>query len=112
MAMKWKSSEIELGLAAGSISQPQPKCPKIENRLLSGAELRAQLEAHGELMRTSSDALAASPALEATATVYNAPPTTYATLPAPTPGIPVLDACLPPVFPAFLRCRSCPVFPL
>ncbi|KAI6140965.1 hypothetical protein BKA82DRAFT_2655048 [Pisolithus tinctorius] len=34
--------EIELGLAAGSISQPQPKRPKIDSRPLSEDELRAQ----------------------------------------------------------------------
>ncbi|KAI6035986.1 hypothetical protein BKA83DRAFT_4156579 [Pisolithus microcarpus] len=69
-----RRKEIELGLAAGSISQPQPKRPKIENRLLSEDELRAQLEAHKALMGASSDAPAATAAPEATAAVYNAPP--------------------------------------
>ncbi|EGN95776.1 hypothetical protein SERLA73DRAFT_113481, partial [Serpula lacrymans var. lacrymans S7.3] len=45
-----RRKEIELGLAAGSISQPQPKRPKIENRPLSEDELKAQLEAHKALM--------------------------------------------------------------
>ncbi|KAI6124773.1 hypothetical protein EDD16DRAFT_521489 [Pisolithus croceorrhizus] len=89
-----RHKEIELSLATGRISQPQPKCPKIENRLLSGDELHAQLEAHKALMGASSDAPVVSPAPEVTATVYNAPPTTYATPPAPTPGIPPLGACL------------------
>lgn len=94
-----RRKEIELGLAAGSISQPQPKRPKIENRLLSEDELRAQLEAHKALMGASSDAPAATPAPEATAAVYNAPPTAYAAPPAPTPGIPPLGASPPPGLP-------------
>ncbi|KAI6162501.1 hypothetical protein EDD17DRAFT_1816537 [Pisolithus thermaeus] len=94
-----RRKEMELGLAAGSISQPQPKRPKIENRLLSEDELRAQLEAHKALMGASSDAPAAAPAPEATAAVYNAPPTAYTAPPAPTPGIPALGASPPPGLP-------------
>ncbi len=45
-----RRKEIELGLSAGSISQPQAKRPKTENRPLSEEELRAQLEAHKALM--------------------------------------------------------------
>lgn len=82
-----RRKEIELGLAAGSISQPQPKRPKVENRLLSEEELRAQLEAHKALMGGSSD-VPSAPAPEATATVYNALPTAYATPPVPQPGVP------------------------
>ncbi|KAI5997630.1 hypothetical protein F5J12DRAFT_715126, partial [Pisolithus orientalis] len=94
-----RRKEIELGLAAGSISQPQPKRPKIDNRPLSEDELRAQLEAHKALMGASSDAPAAAPAPEATAAVYNAAPTAYAVPPAPTPGITPLGASPPPGLP-------------
>ncbi|KAI0028472.1 hypothetical protein K488DRAFT_58487, partial [Vararia minispora EC-137] len=45
-----RRKEIELGLAPGSISQPQAKRPKTEHRQLSEDELRAQLEAHKALM--------------------------------------------------------------
>ena len=44
-----RRKEIELGLNPGSISQPQSKRPKIENRPLSEEELKAQLEAHKAL---------------------------------------------------------------
>ncbi|KAI6146767.1 hypothetical protein BKA82DRAFT_27261, partial [Pisolithus tinctorius] len=94
-----RRKEIELGLAAGSISQPQPKRPKIDNRPLSEDELRAQLEAHKALMGASSDAPAAAPAPEAAAAVYNAAPTAYAVPPAPTPGITPLGASPPPGLP-------------
>lgn len=106
-----RRKEIELGLAAGSISQPQPKRPKIENRLLSEDELRAQLEAHKALMGASSDAPAATAAPEATAAVYNAPPTAYATPPAPTPGIPPLGASPPPGLPGMSPPPFMPGFP-
>jgi len=82
-----RRKEIELGLAAGSISQPQAKRPKVDNKPLSEEQLRAQLEAHKALMGGSSDAPPA-PAPEATAAVYNAAPTAYAVPPAPTPGVP------------------------
>ncbi|KAG1797510.1 uncharacterized protein HD556DRAFT_259240 [Suillus plorans] len=52
-----RRKEIELGLAAGSISQPQPKRPKIEKRPLSEDELKAQLEAHKALMGAGYTAL-------------------------------------------------------
>lgn len=45
-----RSKEIDLGLAAGSISQPQVKRPKIGNRPISKDELKAQLEVHKALM--------------------------------------------------------------
>ncbi|KZP07691.1 hypothetical protein FIBSPDRAFT_965413, partial [Athelia psychrophila] len=44
-----RRKEIELGLSAGSIS-PQAKRPKTESKLLSEAELAAQLAAHKALM--------------------------------------------------------------
>ncbi|KAI6139518.1 hypothetical protein BKA82DRAFT_30048 [Pisolithus tinctorius] len=103
-----RRKEIELGLAAGSISQPQPKRPKIDNRPLSEDELRAQLEAHKALMGASSDAPAAAPVPEATATVYNAAPTAYAVPPAPTPGITPLGASPPPGLPGISPPPSMP----
>ncbi|KZP29170.1 hypothetical protein FIBSPDRAFT_226312 [Athelia psychrophila] len=45
-----RRKEIELGLSAGSISQPQAKRPKTESKVLSEAELAAQLAAHKALM--------------------------------------------------------------
>ncbi len=45
-----RRKEIELGLAAGSISQPPAKRPKTENRPMSEEELKAALEAHKALM--------------------------------------------------------------
>ncbi|OAX38010.1 hypothetical protein K503DRAFT_770925 [Rhizopogon vinicolor AM-OR11-026] len=84
-----RRKEIELGLAAGSISQPQPKRPKIEKRPLSEDELKAQLEAHKALMGGSSDIPPAPPAADNSAgAVYGAPPQAYATPPTPAPGMP------------------------
>jgi hypothetical protein len=88
-----RRKEIELGLAAGSISQPQNKKPKIQNRVLTEEELRVQLEAHKALMGQGDVAPAAvDPA--ASAAVYNAAPETYtapptiAAPPAPMAGVP------------------------
>lgn len=84
-----RRKEIELGLAAGSISQPQPKRPKIEKRPLSEDELKAQLEAHKALMGGSSDNPPALPAADNSASgVYGAPPQAYAAPPTPAPGLP------------------------
>jgi hypothetical protein len=76
-----RRKEIELGLAAGSISQPAAKRAKVENRVLSEEELRAQLAAHKALMGRA-DAAPTSADVAASATVYNAAPETYA---APAP---------------------------
>ncbi|KAG9015182.1 hypothetical protein FRB94_004301 [Tulasnella sp. JGI-2019a] len=47
----WKRrKEQELGLAAGSISQPQTKRPRLDLKPISEAELHAQLAAHRALM--------------------------------------------------------------
>lgn len=80
-----RRKEIELGLAAGSISQPQPKRPKIANKALSEDELRAQLEAHKALMGASSgDATSAiAPSASEGGAVYGAPPQAYAAPPMP-----------------------------
>jgi len=45
-----RRKEIELGLAAGSISQPPPKSAEVENRPLTEEELRQQLAQHKSLM--------------------------------------------------------------
>lgn len=84
-----RRKEIELGLAAGSISQPQPKRPKVENKPLSEEELRAQLAAHKALMGASSgDATtAAAPSTSEGGAVYGAPPQAYA-----APPMPVMQA--------------------
>jgi hypothetical protein len=74
-----RRKEIELGLAAGSISQPQQKRPRIDNRVLTEEELRAQLAAHKALMGQSD---AAPVSLEASAAVYNAAPESYGAQPA------------------------------
>ncbi|KAH7921055.1 hypothetical protein BV22DRAFT_1107382 [Leucogyrophana mollusca] len=90
-----RRKEIELGLAAGSISQPQAKRPKIENRPLSEEELKAQLEAHKALMGGGDTS--ATPANDAsTGAVYGAPPQAYAAPPAPAPGIPPPGMSPPP----------------
>jgi len=77
--------EIELGLSAGSISQPQAKRPKVENRLLSEEELKAQLEAHKALMG-GNDASTSGPAVADSSTggVYGAAPQVYAAPPPDT----------------------------
>jgi hypothetical protein len=96
-----RRKEIELGLAAGSISQPQAKRPKIENRPLSEEELKAQLEAHKALMG-GNDTTSAAPAAadSSTGAVYGAPPQAYAAPAAPTPasapGIPPSGMSPPP----------------
>ncbi|KAJ7067182.1 hypothetical protein C8F01DRAFT_980509 [Mycena amicta] len=76
-----RRKEIELGLAAGSISAPQAKRPKIENKPLSEHELRAMLEQHKKLMGGSADASSSGPATA----VYGAAAQTYAQ-PVPPPG--------------------------
>ncbi|KAI0263413.1 hypothetical protein BC834DRAFT_924937 [Gloeopeniophorella convolvens] len=99
-----RRKEIELGLTAGSISQPQAKRPKTENRPLTEEELRAQLEAHKALMGAH-EAPAPAPADPNQGAVYAATPQAYAAPPAPaapTPGpipMPMMPPGAPPVFP-------------
>ena len=95
--------EIELGLIAGSITQPPPKRPKTENRPLSEDELRAQLEAHKALMGAH-ETPAPAPADTNQSAVYAATPQTYATPPVPTPPVPtppvpMMPPGAPPGFP-------------
>ena len=98
-----RRKEIELGLTAGSISQPQAKRPKTENRLLSEDELRAQLEAHKALMGAH-EAPAPAPTDTNQSAVYAATPQTYVATPAPAPPVsmppvPVIPTGAPPAFP-------------
>lgn len=95
-----RRKEIELGLSAGSISQPPPKRPKIENRALSEDELKAQLEAHKALMGVTSGPETSTAADASTGAVFNAAPQTYATPPAPVPpmGMPQMPMMPPPGF--------------
>ncbi|KAJ3983965.1 hypothetical protein F5890DRAFT_110114 [Lentinula detonsa] len=81
-----RRKEIELGLAAGSISQPPAKRPKTENRALSEDELKAALEAHRALMGAANDT--APPATNDQGAVYGAPPQAYSAPPAPAPVMP------------------------
>ncbi|TFK33398.1 hypothetical protein BDQ12DRAFT_691209 [Crucibulum laeve] len=82
-----RRKEIELGLAAGSISQPPPKRTKVENRPLSEEELKAQLEAHKALM--GGGAPEAPAHVDAsTSGVYGAPAQAYAQPPMPPMGMP------------------------
>ena len=89
-----RRKEIELGLAAGSISQPPPKRAKIDKRPLTEEELRRQLAEHRALMGLNNP----EPSTEASAVSYGAGPQAYATPPAPTPGIPPMahPGMLPP----------------
>lgn len=98
-----RRKEIELGLSAGSISQPQAKRPKTENRQLSEEELRAQLEAHKALMGAHEAPVPTSTDTNQSA-VYAATPQTYVASPAPAPPVPVpplsvVPSGAPPAFP-------------
>lgn len=77
----WKRrKEIELGLNPGTITQPQAKRPKIENKVLTQEELRVQLEAHKALMGAAENPVA--PTMPgASGAVVNAAPQTYAAAP-------------------------------
>ncbi len=98
-----RRKEIELGLTAGSISQPQAKRPKTENRPLSEEELRAQLEAHKALMGAH-ETPAPVPIDTNQSAVYAATPQTYVAPPAPAPPVsvpplPMVPSGAPPAFP-------------
>jgi hypothetical protein len=85
-----RRKEIELGLNPGTISQPQAKKAKIDNRPLNEEQLRAQLEAHKALMGGSdtSSAVPPNPDSGASGAVYSATPQTYATPAVTAPGMP------------------------
>ncbi|KAF9552398.1 hypothetical protein CPC08DRAFT_790207 [Agrocybe pediades] len=86
-----RRKEIELGLTAGSISQPPPKRAKIENKPLSEEELRRQLEEHKALMGLTAPPPSApaesssGPAIFGAPQTYAAPPVA-AVSPPPPPG--------------------------
>lgn len=86
-----RRKEIELGLAAGSISQPQAKRPKVENKPLSEDELKARLEAHKALMgigAANKNTSQMSPPPDSNGgAVYGAPPQAYVAPPMPAPGM-------------------------
>ncbi|KAG7089766.1 hypothetical protein E1B28_011420 [Marasmius oreades] len=87
-----RRKEIELGLAAGSISQPPAKRPRTENRPMTEDELKAALEAHKALMGGNNESTPATDT--ASSAVYGAPPQAYAA--PPTPGPPVPAPAPPP----------------
>lgn len=94
-----RRKEIELGLAAGSISQPPAKRPKTENRPMSEEELKAALEAHKALMGAGNNEPVA-PADSSSGGVYGAPPQAYVAPPTAAPPGPPLG--MPPGVPPFL----------
>ena len=89
-----RRKEIELGLAAGSISQPAAKRPKIENRPLTEDELKAALEAHKALMGGHNEVTPATDG--STGGVYGAPPQAYAAPPTPAAPIAPVPGMAPP----------------
>lgn len=95
-----RRKEIELGLAAGSISQPQPKRPKIENRVLTEFELRKALEQHKALMgRTDTKVDGVDSSAAGAGGVYGAEPQVYAQPTGPTPFMPGMPPPGQPPFP-------------
>jgi hypothetical protein len=97
-----RRKEIELGLTAGSISQPQAKRPKVENRPLSEDELKAQLEAHKALMGANDPTSAPPPTDSSSGIVYGAPAQAYAVPPAPASGLPLPPPGFPGAPPPFM----------
>jgi len=89
-----RRKEVELGLSAGTITQPQAKRPKIENKIFTQAELKAQLEAHKALMGAPDNVPKFVTDESSSAAVYNAEPQTYSAPsaplqpPVPIPGMP------------------------
>ncbi|KAL5532847.1 hypothetical protein ACEPAF_4621 [Sanghuangporus sanghuang] len=93
-----RRKEIELGLNPGTITQPQAKRPKFENRVFTQEELRIQLEAHKALMGAVDNPPPVAPDAPSVP-VVNAAPQTYAAAPSqisPPPG------SAPPVMPPFM----------
>jgi hypothetical protein len=112
-----RRKEIELGLAAGTISQPQAKRPKIENRLMSEDELKAQLEAHKALMGLNNPEPPKSSTSDTPggassgAVVYGAPAQTYAAPPVPVPSSGISPPSFPPGVSPPLGMPPFPPFP-
>ncbi|TDL24907.1 hypothetical protein BD410DRAFT_718744 [Rickenella mellea] len=105
-----RRKEIELGLNPGTISQPQAKRPKIENKPLSEAELKAQLEAHKALMGGSEGSNAPVSSDTNAGAVYGAPPQTYSASPTPAAISPPPPGA-PPTAPPFMPGAPPPGFP-
>ncbi|KAJ7578505.1 hypothetical protein C8J56DRAFT_797331 [Mycena floridula] len=105
-----RRKEIELGLAAGSISQPQAKRPRTENRPLSEEELKMALEQHKALMGAgASEPIAAD---SSTGGVYGAAPQAYAVPPSPMGMMPPgMMPGAPPFFPPPGAMPGAPPFP-
>ena len=93
-----RRKEIELGLSAGSISQPPQKKTKIENKVYSEEELKAQLEVHKALMGVSVGP--ENPPPSESSAVYNAAPQAYAAAPVPASGVPPPGVAPPMPMPA------------
>ncbi|KAH8117091.1 hypothetical protein DFH11DRAFT_1151716 [Phellopilus nigrolimitatus] len=93
-----RRKEIELGLNPGTITQPQAKRPKIENKVYTQDELRVQLEAHKALMGGIENPAPMPDAVSGA--VVNAAPQTYIAPPtqiSPPPGS--VPPGMPPFFP-------------
>lgn len=109
-----RRKEIEFGLAAGSISQPQPKRQKTDNKPMTETDLRAALEAHKALMGANKidRPTSGSPA---TSGAVTGAPQTYAASPAPgmpgTPGPPIPMPGAPPFWPPPPGMAGAPPFP-
>jgi hypothetical protein len=104
-----RRKEIELGLSAGSISQPPQKKAKTENKVFSEDELKAQLEIHKALMGVSTAPENLHPG-ESSA-VYNAAPQAYAAAPVTAP-VPPLGAHPPVPMPSPFPPGATPPIPL
>ena len=93
-----RRKEIELGLNPGTITQPQAKRPKIENRVYTQEELRIQLEAHKALMGAVDNPPPSAPDTTSGA-VVNAAPQTYAAPPTQIPPPSGAPPFMPPGMP-------------
>jgi hypothetical protein len=82
-----RRKEIELGLNPGTITQPQAKRPKIENRVIPEDELKVALQAHIALMGRNEAAAVPAPT-GSTGAVLGAPPQAYSAPPSTAPGFP------------------------
>ncbi|PPR01752.1 hypothetical protein CVT24_001815 [Panaeolus cyanescens] len=91
-----RRKEIELGLTAGSISQPPPKRAKIENRPLSEEELRRQLEEHKALMGLNNPDNAGTPAGESSTSTPSVFGAAQAYISPPIPATPTPPIGVPP----------------
>ncbi|KAH8831136.1 hypothetical protein DL96DRAFT_1460507 [Flagelloscypha sp. PMI_526] len=83
-----RRKEVELGLAAGSITQPPAKKQKVDHSPISQSDLKAQLEAHKALMGGQQPAVVSPDAMDtSTGGVISSAPQVFA-VPLPPPGAP------------------------